>query len=71
MAITYQTRDGDMLDAICAEHYGSMNLGATVVLVLQANRGLADLGPIYSAGIRITLPDINISVAEPNLQLWD
>lgn len=55
-ATAYTTKDGDMLDAICHRHYG-VTAGA-VERVLAANRGLADLGPIYPAGIVIALPVI-------------
>jgi len=71
MPTTYQTREGDMLDAICAVHYGWSELGPLVVKVLEANPGLADLGPVYNAGVLITLPDLDMPVAESNLQLWD
>ncbi|MCK2180197.1 tail protein X [Hafnia paralvei] len=71
MPTTYQTREGDMLDAICAVHYSWPDLGEVVVLVLDANPGLADLGAVYDAGVIITLPDLDTPVATSPLQLWD
>ncbi|NUC56993.1 tail protein X [Escherichia coli] len=71
MPMIYQTRDGDMLDAICASYYGWSDLGAVAVLVLEANPGLADLGPIYSAGVLISLPELDTPVEESSIQLWD
>jgi phage tail protein X len=71
MPTIYQTRDGDVLDAICATHYGVENLAQTVSSVLEENQGLADLGAIYPAGISITLPDLAPPVAESPFQLWD
>jgi phage tail protein X len=71
MPMTYRTRDGDILDEICAEHYGTENLGETVVAVFEANRDLADKGPIYTAGVIITLPDLAPPVAVAPIQLWD
>ncbi|MFZ5270561.1 tail protein X, partial [Enterobacter roggenkampii] len=44
MPTTYQTRDGDVLDAVCALHYGTENLSYIVTQVLEANPGLADAG---------------------------
>lgn len=58
----YITKDGDMLDMICAAHYGET--GGYVEAVLSANYGLADKGFIYPAGIAITLPVI----AKPSKQ---
>ncbi|EPV3668449.1 tail protein X, partial [Enterobacter hormaechei] len=54
MPMTYQTRDGDVLDAICATHYGTENLSYIVTQVLEANPGLADRGAVYPSGLFIT-----------------
>ena len=40
---TYRTSEGDIIDAVCRRHYGR-EAGA-VEAVLEANPGLADLGP--------------------------
>ncbi|QIR27784.1 tail protein X [Kluyvera genomosp. 3] len=71
MPTTYQTRDGDVLDAICAWHYGTANLSSTVTQVLEANRNLAALGAVYPAGITILLPDLAAPVADSPFSLWD
>ncbi|AUY89006.1 tail protein X [Klebsiella aerogenes] len=71
MPTIYQTCDGDVLDAICARHYGTGNLSFTVTQVLEANRGLADLDAIYPAGIMITLPDLVPPVDDSPFSLWD
>lgn len=71
MPTTYLTREGDVLDAVCAAHYGADNLHQTVVMVLEANRELASLGAIYPAGLIITLPDRMTPTPETTLQLWD
>ncbi len=52
----YLTRDGDMLDQICFNFYGRTN-NATE-FVLNANPGLAKLGPVYQAMIKISLPEL-------------
>lgn len=68
MATVYRTRDGDVLDAICYEHYGTV---VAVVQVLNANAGLADLGPVYESGVDIVLPDVELPKEEPEASLWD
>jgi phage tail protein X len=71
MPMTYQTRDGDVLDAICAAHYGTENLSVNLTAVLEANPGLADQGAVYPAGLMITLPDLVPPVAGSPFSLWD
>ncbi len=70
MATRYITKDGDMLDAICVAFYGrSKNVTEQV---LDHNPRLADIGPIYSAGIEILLPEfIRESEHEQVIRLWD
>ena len=64
----YQTKDGDVLDAICWHTYGT-TLG-TVEVVLQANRQIADSDAVFNAGITITLPDITVPKEENIITLW-
>lgn len=64
----YVTRDGDMLDWICWRHYGR-SAGA-VEAVLAANPGLADLGPVYAAGLTIALPDLPDAGEIETVRLW-
>ncbi|EAQ1259390.1 phage tail protein [Salmonella enterica] len=71
MPTIYQTHDGDVLDAICAVHYGTENLSDSVTQVLEANQGLADQGTVYPSGLYITLPDLVTPVAESPFSLWD
>lgn len=71
MPTIYQTRDGDVLDAICALHYGTENLSYSVTQVLEANQGLADYGAVYSSGLLITLPDLVLPVEDSSFSLWD
>lgn len=65
---TYLTKDGDMVDAICLAQYGRTDV---LVQVLEANRGLADLGPQLPAGVSIRLPDVPEAEAETVVRLWD
>lgn len=69
MAQTYSCQDGDMLDAICQKHYGRTT--GTVEAVLEANPGLAKLGPVYVAATRIVLPDLPHAAEKKTVRLWD
>ena len=66
--ITYVTKDGDVLDAICWKYYGSTS--GTVEKVLEANRHLAELGSIFAAGVKIILPDLTLGTETENIKLW-
>lgn len=68
MAAKYQTRDGDSLDHICWRHYGRQS--GAVEIVLEANRRLADIGPVLPAGLIIDLPDLPVPTATPKIELW-
>lgn len=65
----YRTRDGDMLDAICWQHYGQQS--GAVEQVLEKNPGLAALGPVYAENVLITLPQIAKAVAGQTIRIWD
>lgn len=68
----WRTTDGDMLDDICQRHYGSAGLNQSLAAVLEANPGLADIGPVYPAGVEIVLPDWVYEPEEKEtFQLWD
>lgn len=66
---TYSCRDGDMLDQICQRYYG--RAAGAVEAVLEANPGLATMGPVYNAGTLIVLPDLPATVSKPTVRLWD
>jgi len=66
--ITYVTKDGDVLDAICWKYYGSTT--GVVEKVLQANHHLAELGAIFSAGVKIALPDLAQEEETESVKLW-
>lgn len=70
MASTYVTQEGDRLDLICWDTYGQTY--GYVEAVLEANRGLADYGPILPAGVTIVLPDLAPApAAKPTTRIWD
>lgn len=66
--ITYITKDGDVLDAICFKYYGSTS--GVVEKVLEANRHLAELGAIFAAGTKIVLPDLTPEEETESVKLW-
>ncbi|EIK8119958.1 tail protein X, partial [Escherichia coli] len=47
-------------------------LNQSLAAVLEANPGLADLGPVYPSGVEIVLPDWTYEPEEKEtFQLWD
>ena len=67
---TYTSRDGDVIDAVCRAFYGR-EAGA-VEAVLEANPGLAELGPVLPAGTKVTLPDLPRPLETiETVKLWD
>jgi len=65
----YVSVDGDMLDQIVAGHYGD-TLGGKVEAVIAANPGIAALGAVLDAGLRIRLPDLDTATPVETEQLW-
>ncbi len=66
----YITREGDTVDSIAWKFYGS-TANKVVETVLDANRGLADYGPILPPAIAIELPDIDRPSKAQGIRLWD
>ena len=68
--IIYKTKDGDVLDEILYKFYGTEGL---VPKVLEHNRHLADLGPIYPSDVQIILPDLVLDGGNvrKEVSLWD
>ncbi|SFA66573.1 tail protein X [Metapseudomonas otitidis] len=60
---------GDTVDAICWRVYGR-TAGLTEA-VLEANPGLADLGPVIPQGHRVTLPAQAPQPQRQTVNLWD
>ncbi len=67
--ITYQTKDGDVLDAVCFKYYRATADG-TVEKVLAANRHLAELDATFIAGTKIILPDLSPKEKSESIKLW-
>jgi phage tail protein X len=61
---------GDTVDAICWRHYGR-TAGVTEA-VLDANPGLADLGPILPQGVLVNMPEAQTTAPlRQMVNLWD
>ena len=69
MPATFRTRDGDMLDHIAWEYYGS-TANREVEQLLEANPGLAAHGLILPAGLEIMMPVISEPVQAKGVRLW-
>ncbi len=70
MATTYMTRQGEMVDAICRRVYGDES--GYVEAVLNANPGLAALGPVLPIRTSVVLPDLSRAAPERKIvSLWD
>ena len=70
----YVSLEGDRLDLVVWDHYGGdpARVGSLVVIVLEANRGLADYGPVLPAGVRIVLPEVaSTPASRPTVNIWD
>lgn len=66
---TARAAQGDTLDLICWRHYG--RTAGVVEQVLEANPGLARLGPILPHGTLVQLPEIATQPQRQTVQLWD
>lgn len=51
---SYTTRQGETVDIACLRHYGRTK--DVTETVLDANPGLADLGPVLPFGTKIAMP---------------
>lgn len=72
MATTYVCSDGDTLDRVMWLAYGTQS-DALLAALLDANHGIADDGPVLTAGTVIAIPDQGTveTVATAEVRLWD
>jgi phage tail protein X len=66
---TIITSEGDMVDQLAYRHYGTHE--GTTAAILEANPGLAAMGPVLPAGVEIKLPVIERPVPEITVKLYD
>ncbi|BFN28483.1 phage Tail Protein X [Pseudomonas sp. SCT] len=65
-----RAQQGDTVDAICWRHYG--RTAGVVEQVLEANPGLADLGPVIPHGTQVLLPEQAVRAEQRQMvNLWD
>ena len=70
MSNVYETKQGETVDLACSRHYGR-TMGVTEA-VLEANTGLAALGPVLPLGTRIVMPLAPAPAAKrPLVNLWN
>ena len=65
----YRTKSNDMIDAVCQLYYGKQS--GAVELVYEANRGLANSGPVLPSGLILELPELPAAETTPSIKLWD
>ena len=58
---------GETVDLVALRAYGDTSM---TVAVLEANPGLADLGPVLPHGTKITLPE-RATPSRTGVNLWD
>lgn len=67
---TVIANQGDTVDAICWRYYG--RTAGVVEQVLDANPGLADLGPVIPHGTQVLLPEQVVRAEQRQMvNLWD
>jgi phage tail protein X len=60
---------GDTVDLICRRVYGDES--GYVEAVLNANPGLAAIGPILPIGTAVQMPELEKPAELPTISLWD
>jgi phage tail protein X len=66
---TYVTSDGDTVDYIAFKYYGTL-ANRSAELLLLANPGLADVGPLLPSGMVLTMPVIDTATKSTGVRLW-
>jgi phage tail protein X len=70
MPTIYTTRQGETVDLACQSFYG--RTAEVTERVLDANPGLAALGPFLPMGTKIVMPDIAMrKAARPLVKLYE
>jgi len=70
MTVSIRAQQNDTVDALCWRHYGR-TAGVTEA-VLEANPGLADLGPTLPQGLLVQMPEAQPAAPQRQMMnLWD
>jgi phage tail protein X len=67
--IIYQTKENDVIDWICWQHYGFTN--GAVEEVLKVNPEIAEYDDYLPEGLVIKLPQISRENVRKQVRLWD
>lgn len=67
---TYLAAEGDTVDFVAWRVYGTQD-ARVVEKLLEANPGVADLGPTLPAGTQLYLPAIDTKAERTGVRLWD
>ncbi len=65
--ISYRAKQGDMVDAICKQFYGTETM---VEEVYDANPGLAAHGAYLPLGTIVKMPEVNPKPVVQPIRLW-
>ena len=65
----YHSKDSDTADAIAWAIYGRQDQRLVETLI-DANPGVADLGPVLPAGLRLVVPDAPDPPQVREVRLW-
>lgn len=69
MAAAVLARQGETVDEIAARCYGGDT--SMTLAILEANPGLAAIGPRLPIGHRVILPERTAPASTPTINLWD
>ena len=64
----YRVKKNEVLDAICAYHYGRE--GDYTEMVYRSNPGLAEHGTHLPQGLWIELPEVHLEQQHQQVELW-
>lgn len=67
---SWVSEEGETVEALVWRALGT-RAGRIVERVLDANVGLAALGPVLPAGTRVMVPELPAAVAVERVRLWD
>lgn len=62
-------QQGDTVDSMCWRFYG--HTASVVEKVYNANKSIADWGPVLPHGTPVDMPDIAEAPVKESLRLWD
>ena len=67
---SFVSREGETVEALVWRALGTC-AGRIIERVLDANAGLAALGPVLPSGTCVLVPEIPAAVAVERVRLWD